>query len=117
MTYDPRAELIAQLTAFRDEIRNEYDEDVRSRVVFFIAEHAAELIAELTRPIPIVLCCPSCNQQHIDEGEFATRPHHTHQCVRGPYGKGCGCTWRPSKIATVGVYGTTIVREGRSNDF
>lgn len=27
-----------------------------------------------------VMRCPHCNAQHIDIGEWASRPHHTHQC-------------------------------------
>lgn len=48
-------------------------------------------------PIPMFLTCPKCNVRHIDEGEFATKPHHTHSC------QGCGLTWRPAVVATVGV--------------
>lgn len=48
-------------------------------------------------PIPIRLPCPECHQLHIDEGEFATKPHHTHAC------QNCGCVWRPAKVYTVGV--------------
>lgn len=38
----------------------------------------------LTRPIgpgKSRFYCPACNEQHIDEGEWATRPHHTHLCL------------------------------------
>lgn len=45
----------------------------------------------------MMLWCPICLMQHIDEGEWATRSHRTHQC------QGCGCEWRPSEISTVGV--------------
>ena len=48
-------------------------------------------------PIPMVLHCPECRTRHIDEGEFATKPHHTHAC------QGCGLTWRPAIVPTVGV--------------
>lgn len=48
-------------------------------------------------PIPMYLTCPKCGERHIDEGEFATRPHHTHSC------QSCGLTWRPAVICTVGV--------------
>ena len=48
-------------------------------------------------PIPIRLQCPECHKLHIDEGEFATRLHHTHSCQY------CGMTWRPAIVATVGV--------------
>lgn len=31
------------------------------------------------------------------DGEFATKPHHTHSC------QFCGLTWRPAVVCTVGV--------------
>jgi hypothetical protein len=43
------------------------------------------------------LPCEGCGELHVDEGEFATRPHHTHSCQH------CGLTWRPAIIPTVGV--------------
>lgn len=48
-------------------------------------------------PIPMLLYCPMCGKRHIDEGEFATKSHHTHACQK------CGNVWRPSILATVGV--------------
>lgn len=48
-------------------------------------------------PIPIRLECPACGELHIDEGEFATKPHHTHAC------QSCGAVWRPAIVPTVGV--------------
>ncbi len=50
-------------------------------------------------PIPMRLPCPEkdCGRLHIDEGEFATRSHHTHACQH------CGSVWRPAVVATVGV--------------
>lgn len=48
-------------------------------------------------PIPMLIWCPMCNQRHIDQGDFAVRPHHTHAC------QFCGFTWRPAIVATVGV--------------
>jgi hypothetical protein len=47
--------------------------------------------------IPMRLTCPACNTLHIDEGEFATKPHHTHACQE------CGNVWRPAIVATTGV--------------
>jgi rubredoxin len=47
--------------------------------------------------IPMLLHCPMCNERHIDEGEFATKLHHTHACQH------CGHVWRPAILATVGV--------------
>lgn len=48
-------------------------------------------------PIPMRLTCPDCGELHVDEGEFATKSHHTHSCQH------CGLTWRPAVVATVGV--------------
>jgi len=48
-------------------------------------------------PAPMLLWCPGCGQRHLDEGEFATKPHHTHACQH------CGHVWRPAVVATVGV--------------
>lgn len=48
-------------------------------------------------PIPLILHCPECTERHIDEGEFETKPHHTHSC------QFCGLTWRPAIVPTVGV--------------
>ncbi len=47
-------------------------------------------------PIPMLLWCPACGARHLDEGEFATKPHHTHAC------QGCGLVWRPAIVPTVG---------------
>ncbi len=48
-------------------------------------------------PIPLLLACPVCGERHIDEDEFATKPHHTHAC------QACGMCWRPAIVHTVGV--------------
>lgn len=47
--------------------------------------------------IPMLLWCPECGERHIDEGEFATKLHHTHACQH------CGMVWRPAIVPTVGV--------------
>lgn len=59
-----------------------------------------ELVREYRRkgtPIPMRIVCPECKELHIDEGEFATKPHHTHAC------QSCGNVWRPAVEHTVGV--------------
>jgi hypothetical protein len=48
-------------------------------------------------PIPLLLWCPLCHARHLDEGEFATKPHRDHSC------QNCGLTWRPALVPTVGV--------------
>jgi hypothetical protein len=48
-------------------------------------------------PIPVVLYCPDCRRPHIDEGEWATRPHRRHLC------EFCKTIWMPCVYPTVGV--------------
>ena len=48
-------------------------------------------------PIPMIIHCPDCGCRHVDKGEFATKPHHTHAC------QACGMVWRPAIVPTVGV--------------
>lgn len=48
-------------------------------------------------PIPMLLYCPECGARHVDEGEYATKSHHTHAC------QSCGLAWRPAIVETVGV--------------
>jgi hypothetical protein len=57
----------------------------------------AESRGQADKPIPMVIYCPACQTVHIDEGEWATRPHKTHQCQK------CKLEWRPYPYATVGV--------------
>lgn len=48
-------------------------------------------------PIPMIIHCPSCHGQHVDEGEWKTRPHRSHRC------SWCDCTFRLANVPTVGV--------------
>lgn len=47
--------------------------------------------------IDMRLNCPSCGELHIDEGEYASKAHHTHAC------QFCGMVWRPALVYTRGV--------------
>ena len=67
-----------------------------ARSVPAAAGSAAATAPSPPEPIPARLTCPACGQLHVDEGEFATRPHHTHACQH------CGMTWRPAVVPTVG---------------
>jgi len=60
-------------------------------------------------PIPIILYCPECSERHIDVGEFATKPHHTHAC------QNCGLAWRPAIVDTVGVRFLPGFKDGASS--
>lgn len=56
------------------------------------------IVAEaLLAPIAMLLWCPECGERHVDVGEFATKPHHTHACQH------CGHCWRPAIEPTCGV--------------
>jgi hypothetical protein len=48
------------------------------------------------RTIPMILFCLN-GHRHIDEHEFAEKPHHTHACQT------CGIVWRPALVNTHGV--------------
>jgi hypothetical protein len=67
-----------------------------ARVLEFARLICAEVHAEMSKPIPMILFCPN-GHRHIDEGEYATYPHHTHACQT------CGIVWRPAIVQTVGV--------------
>ena len=62
-----------------------------------------ELAEERASPVLVILFCPLCRKQHIDEGEWAERPHRVHRCVDDACGKGCGNEWRASLVPTCGV--------------
>lgn len=60
-------------------------------------ENIKDRVRNFKEGIPILLRCPACHERHIDEGEWVTRPHHTHACQY------CGEVWRPAILNTVGV--------------
>lgn len=66
------------------------------------AMFAAGLNAKQGEAVPTLLCCPACETRHIDEGEWVTKLHKTHQCQQ------CGHEWRPYQYPTVGVARFTI---------
>ena len=53
-------------------------EDVVLNVLSHIACKLQSVVTD--DPIAMRLPCPACHELHIDEGEFATKPHHTHAC-------------------------------------
>lgn len=57
----------------------------------------AAQVRELSAPIPLILRCPECDVQHVDEGAWATRSHHKHLCGA------CGHEWTPAVRSTGGV--------------
>jgi hypothetical protein len=83
-------------------------ENLKDLTLYLVSYNRAvhEIVAV---PIPMRLPCPGtraidaeghavpCGVLHVDEGEFATKPHHTHAC------QVCGHVWRPAIVCTVGV--------------
>jgi predicted RNA-binding Zn-ribbon protein involved in translation (DUF1610 family) len=47
--------------------------------------------------LPIVIHCPACGTQHIDEGKWADKPHKSHRCEE------CGRIFKTANIPTIGV--------------
>lgn len=61
-----------------------------------VAINAAAL-NKLGGPVECIIHCPTCHKQHIDDGEWATRPHKEHLCDN------CGELFRVADTPTVGV--------------
>lgn len=72
-----------------------------ARTCVLAALEAAGILPAPTalQPVPVQLNCPECGVAHVDEGEWATRLHKTHQC------QACKHEWRPYEYPTVGVAG------------
>ena len=62
--------------------------------------------AKLAEPIPMVLHCPVCHDQHIDAPEpgngWNNPPHKSHLCHT------CGTIWRPASVPTTGVVNVSM---------
>jgi predicted RNA-binding Zn-ribbon protein involved in translation (DUF1610 family) len=90
----------AKLTKLPDVVRiseNGYISTFDEEGVKSLLSQIHKMREQLLKPVPMVLHCPQCNGRHIDEGEFATKHHHTHACQH------CGFVWRPAIVPTVGV--------------
>lgn len=67
----------------------------------------------LDAPIEMILHCPICHMQHIDEVDeqrnpgWQNPPHISHKCL------GCGCVWTPCDRLTEGV--AILTEHGRSD--
>lgn len=57
------------------------------------------------KPIDMVLHCPTCGRQHIDQPDeargWSNPPHSSHLCRTSD--GGCGTIWRPADVPTNGV--------------
>lgn len=57
----------------------------------------ARILEAMRQSRAAALTCPQCKRPHIDEGEWASRPHRTHRCVDDSVNvsPGCGAEWQP----------------------
>ena len=66
-------------------------------------------------PIPMILHCPRCSLQHVDEPNPTTGwdnpPHRSHEC------QNCGYIWRVADVATMGVRTITTKGTRDNHDF
>ena len=84
--------LVERWEAFRPDVRHTGAE---------LALELRRALAEITNggwsALELLIHCPRCLKQHIDEGEFATKPHKIHAC------QFCGLGFAASKEPSVGV--------------
>lgn len=97
------------ITYCRNRLRDEYELSSSECVVILLAAELDKLLdklrdQELRKPLVNVespqrmrLRCEKCGELHIDEGEWATKPHKHHRCSK------CGLVWQPALVPTVGV--------------
>lgn len=78
--------------------------EFRQHIGLSTPDQPSDAEAHASTPIDMILHCPKCRLQHIDEpiGEWDGKawtnpPHRSHLC------HGCGHIWRPADIATNGV--------------
>lgn len=65
-----------------------------------ISAHIKRIEAELEQPVEpleLLIHCPRCLRQHVDEGRFAQQPHSKHAC------QFCGLGFVASKEPSIGV--------------
>lgn len=90
----------------RDCVGYSLDEAART-LVRPLAEAYLDMLdaRESAAPIDMVLHCPSCGRQHIDEPApgWDNPQHKSHLC------NGCGSIWRPADIPTNGVVAVKTV--------
>ena len=64
-----------------------------------LCAHEAEGVLQDTEEVALSgwLFCPRCKKQHVDEGVWATKPHHVHLCGY------CEFKWYPHVFGVAGV--------------
>lgn len=71
--------------------------------------------SSLTVILSKAIYCPRCKKRHIDENEWAHKPHHTHLCVDDGAGKGCAHEFRVSDDANNYYRGAWVEAEKLSS--
>lgn len=105
---------VARLTKERDEQCLALGREITA-----LRQEAEAAESKLTAPIPMVLFCPACGEQHIDKDDpcpdegcphYGTQHSHPDSWLNPPHRShlchGCGHIWRPADVATVGVVKT-----------
>lgn len=92
----------AEAERFLDDLRGRAADSIlrlgqQQATIDHLVSTVQRLEAAAGQPIQMRLSCPTCGELHIDEGEFATKVHHTHAC------QACGNVWRPAIVPTTGV--------------
>ena len=94
----PMHDLDAQLTAA------EHRERALLHTLYTVLKPLVDEKALAERVVPMLLECPGCGERHIDEGEFATKVHHTHACQH--------CRGRTGQIGPLVHFKTAGVNDG-----
>ena len=53
----------------------------------------------MSQPIKMIIHCPKCNRQHVEDEQGSQKPHTTHTCLYPD----CLHVWRPANETTEGV--------------
>lgn len=120
LTTEQQCQMIAEASAWRDRALK-----AEASLAAFAAQPATMGEGEA---IDMVLHCPKCGEQHIDEPEhvlvwtggavpepshdevvWENPPHRSHLC------HGCGCIWRPADVPTNGV--RTVATAGKVDNW
>lgn len=77
-------------------------DDDEDALIVWKAMLAASPEQPASEPIDMLLFCPKCHLQHVDEpdertADWSNPPHRSHLC------HGCGTIWRPADVPTNGV--------------
>lgn len=100
------ATLLETLAAADEKIKPKYKGDL----TVWRNDALAAVAAAHLQPLNLILYCPNCGHQHVDEPElpdWLNPPHKSHLCHN------CKFVWRPADVATNGVF---LINTCGSND-